>query len=852
MTDDTPRSTDVSPTRRDVLADVPAALLGVGATSLAGSATAATAAGQSSDDDLSVDIEVSPSGPFDVGDGFLVSPDLHTEDAEVNVYRWGFDDGTTQDSLHAVHAYEYPGTYDVTLEIVSEDGRFGHDTTEVTVAGSVSHPTIRLSATLSDLSRDGYFRSEITLQNPGVLDHPDVESLTLVPDSRHENVDPDGFVESGDEPTTYEPDANAESPTLTTGVEGIEFYTEDDEFSVFSHTPVDPTVRVESAEGVDPEVVWSYEVDGEGFVSDPTGIIYFDEYQSATTETEYGPLSVYVPEVTDVEVDVETIVQALAAFSESHAPSTPRAKNIGVAFPSGTTIRRGSAFQQEGNVKSARFYVEDAVTFNQIGSTWFHEYAHTLADFKLDNSSDGAHTLAWLGEAHADYYAALGPLELEHRHDESDVYDGTTFRAFREQMDRGTSWDSDLRERENYDGNVLNYEYGALVLGAIDRAIRDRTSDSTLEDVLEKVRDDDERTSNDQFLQFVEEVADVPGSDGAELKTDAADWIASVEHPEPWSAAEHEAAFGYAVPDPVLEDTELTAVVDGERQTIDGDRIEPDQPVRFEATIQNRGSADVELEVGLSEGTIDDVADALETKTAVIDGNDTEVVEFEHQIGEETKASFEVVVDTSGFFDNTSVNFEASGGINGEQDLIALEPNARLLTEDEATTLNDPAQVDADATLALETSAPTQSAFTLEQVDGYGVVDVDNDSSFGSVPAADLETGATYAVELPPNGSTTQYVEVVEAGDPDGPTVEMSGPPTDPLSTGESFLVLTDVEPGDAEIESYHWTLGDGTTASGHFIYEWYSESGTYDLEVSVTDQNGLTDTDSVEVTVVE
>lgn len=54
----------------------------------------------------------------------------------------------------------------------------------------------------------------------------------------------------------------------------------------------------------------------------------------------------------------------------------------------------------------------------------------------------------------------------------------------------------------------------------------------------------------------------------------------------------------------------------------------------------------------------------------------------------------------------------------------------------------------------------------------------------------------------------------------------------------------------DGSIVSYAWNFGDGSTASGDAVAHTYTSAGTFTVTLTVTDDQGLTDTDSVVVNV--
>ena len=91
-------------------------------------------------------------------------------------------------------------------------------------------------------------------------------------------------------------------------------------------------------------------------------------------------------------------------------------------------------------------------------------------------------------------------------------------------------------------------------------------------------------------------------------------------------------------------------------------------------------------------------------------------------------------------------------------------------------------------------------------------------------------------------------------------TVNPNQPPTaniqaDKLTAyvGEpiTFNASTSQDP-DGEIVAYCWEFGDGTTGSGIVVTHTYSATGNYTVNLTVTDNGGASDTDSINVSVVE
>lgn len=64
-----------------------------------------------------------------------------------------------------------------------------------------------------------------------------------------------------------------------------------------------------------------------------------------------------------------------------------------------------------------------------------------------------------------------------------------------------------------------------------------------------------------------------------------------------------------------------------------------------------------------------------------------------------------------------------------------------------------------------------------------------------------------------------------------------------------SFNGLSSIDP-DGSISSYQWNFGDGEIGTGATVTHKYSSSGTYTVLLTVVDNGGLRDTDSVKITV--
>jgi PKD repeat protein len=159
-------------------------------------------------------------------------------------------------------------------------------------------------------------------------------------------------------------------------------------------------------------------------------------------------------------------------------------------------------------------------------------------------------------------------------------------------------------------------------------------------------------------------------------------------------------------------------------------------------------------------------------------------------------------------------------------------------TGDEAGTQTVGLSVDGDQTdtesVTLAGGASQQVDFTVDtsslDADDYDVtVSTDDDSASGTLTVD--------APEPPAN---------------EAPTAAFDASPTDP-EPGESVAFdAADSTDADGSVASYEWAFGDGNTATGVSPTHAYDEPGDYDVTLTVTDDDGATDTTTQTVSVAE
>jgi PKD repeat protein len=109
-----------------------------------------------------------------------------------------------------------------------------------------------------------------------------------------------------------------------------------------------------------------------------------------------------------------------------------------------------------------------------------------------------------------------------------------------------------------------------------------------------------------------------------------------------------------------------------------------------------------------------------------------------------------------------------------------------------------------------------------------------------STPEPTIISSPTLTVEATPTPTVA----------PISPTSKASVMPTS-VTVGESIAFDgSDSTDPDGTITSYEWNFGDDNTVSGATVNHSYSNSGTFVVTLTVTDNDGLPDTDTIKITV--
>ncbi|TVS16191.1 MAG: PKD domain-containing protein [Gammaproteobacteria bacterium] len=182
-------------------------------------------------------------------------------------------------------------------------------------------------------------------------------------------------------------------------------------------------------------------------------------------------------------------------------------------------------------------------------------------------------------------------------------------------------------------------------------------------------------------------------------------------------------------------------------------------------------------------------------------------------------------------------------------------PNASDSVALEVETLNaafnvDPASGDTNTLFAFDGGASEGD------IESYAWDFGDGTSSTGFTASHQYAAPGDYAVVLTVTSSTGRMalsqpttITVVEAGDALPPSANVAA---DPLSGPIPLTVTFDASGssafGAAMLTAFDWDFGDGSTDSGSAVTHTFTEAGSYEVQLVVTDSEGLSATSSVTI----
>jgi len=145
-----------------------------------------------------------------------------------------------------------------------------------------------------------------------------------------------------------------------------------------------------------------------------------------------------------------------------------------------------------------------------------------------------------------------------------------------------------------------------------------------------------------------------------------------------------------------------------------------------------------------------------------------------------------------------------------------------------------------------DTGEVTIIEVTVEAVAGGSTsIEIGPNSQTGNLILFD-EEGAGYTLDSV--GSATLVVEDANAP----PTASFTANPSAPEAGEQVSFDASASNDSDGSIASYEWEFGDGATATGASAGHTYDTAGDYDVELTVTDDDGATDTATQTVSVSE
>jgi len=255
---------------------------------------------------------------------------------------------------------------------------------------------------------------------------------------------------------------------------------------------------------------------------------FLGPYETVTETVSGEQLTLVVPDAADPASDPAEIVDSIAYASDRLRFGNRNEEAVTIVAPTGEVDwgPPGLAVGADARV------VADARVDARI-NVWVHEYVHTrqYRDAQVaegDAVADDAH---WVIEGSADYYAALLSLE-QGRID---------FQAFHSVLERGTDAEYDdvvLADRSTWANNDAEYEKGALVVGAIDRELRESSDGSTtFQAVMQDWNDAETFTGGD-----LEDSAAEYGDEG--LREFVETHTRTTAAPAAWDRDVHEQYFG--------------------------------------------------------------------------------------------------------------------------------------------------------------------------------------------------------------------------------------------------------------------------------------------------------------------
>ncbi len=258
------------------------------------------------------------------------------------------------------------------------------------------------------------------------------------------------------------------------------------------------------------------------------------------------------------------------------------------------------------------------------------------------------------------------------------------------------------------------------------------------------------------------------------------------------------------------------------------------------------------------------IADAGESMTADVDekitldgsnsSDNVEIAIYEWTLGDGSTKNGKKINHTYTEAGNYTVELmvmDEAG--NSDKDRIVIEVEGK----NEDTT---PPMAEAGNDIVVEVG----KSFTLdasESLDNIGIVDytwmIEDEKYQGVKVNYSYSKTGNYYVTLTVTdeaGNTDEDDMIIEVFDPNEDTQppEADAGLDKEIDEGDQFTLDASNSSDNEGIASYEWKIENGESKSGEQIQHTYDESGSYTIELTVTDEAGNTDTDTVKITVEE
>lgn len=544
--------------------------------------------------------------------------------------------------------------------------------------------------------------------------------------------------------------------------------------SVTYTLPVNETLNVSGPEGAGGDLVavdagdwalfqrptvptyWNYTGDVVGFdrrvETDGPGaagewLVFLGEHETYERRAHDQHFRLVVPASAEMAADPETVLDSMAGGSDALRIGDRDETVFAVAAPTD-----GVEWGAKGlHVGDADLWVRDVEPVAHPDNVWLHEYVHSRQQFVLDPE------MRWFREATATYYAALLTLEQER----------IGYEAFTARLERGASPTYEravLADQSTWEG-APEYDKGALVVGQLDRQIRDaRERERTFQAVVRAMNADRDRTSVDAFLDYVGEYG------SPSIAYVAAQYTGTAGNVSTWDRTDHVAAFGQlparvGVRFPRSGADGAFGVLGPYRNATvnaeDGVVLVPGETLRVNLTAANAGGTTGSFEtaltvngtvtdsvsgtVGPNESTTASVAHTFEeTGTYRVDVDGTEVPVRVVEPGEATVVEFSVLPGETGSDGNLTV-----GATVRNDDAVPAETTVGVFRNDRPYETRR-VKVGPTATKRVTiTVRPVRNGSTVLRVDGFRPVSVpvpaagENADDGGNLPDRTPVTTAT-------------------------------------------------------------------------------------------------------------